>query len=237
MTTREKAAVLYLRVSTQEQAIEGISLAAQEAKLRTYCGLRELAVAEVICEAGVSGGKALQTRDGGQRVLELIKRRTVSHVVAYKLDRLFRSAADCLTVTAEWDKRGIALHLVDLGGQTLDTSSAMGRFFLTVMAGAAELERNLVSERTRDGLAHKRSMGQRTGLHARYGQRIAEDGKTLVADEREQQLLCIVQGYRQSGMSQRAIVTRLEADGFTTRRGTALGLRQVQRIMEQASVG
>ncbi len=42
-------------------------------------------------------------------------------------------------MTAGWDKTGVALHLLDMGGQTVDTGSAMGRFFMTVMAGAAEL--------------------------------------------------------------------------------------------------
>jgi len=51
-------AVLYLRVSTQEQAREGISLAAQEARLRAYCELRGLRVVEVVIDAGVSGGQA-----------------------------------------------------------------------------------------------------------------------------------------------------------------------------------
>jgi len=131
-------AVLYLRVSTQEQAREGISLAAQEAKLRAYCALRGLRIVEVVTDAGVSGGKPMHSREGGSRILDLVKRSAVAHVIAYKLDRLFRDCADCLTVTAAWDKKAIALHLVDLGGQTLDTSSAMGRFFLTVMARAAE---------------------------------------------------------------------------------------------------
>ena len=126
-------AVLYLRVSTQEQATEGISLETQEAKLRAYCALRGLTIVKVIIEAGVSAGKPLDEREGGHELLTLVRRREVAHVVSYKLDRLFRDCADCLTVTAAWDKHGVSLHLVDLGGQTLDTSTAMGRFFLTVM--------------------------------------------------------------------------------------------------------
>ena len=81
-------AVLYLRVSTQEQAREGISLAAQEAKLRAYCDLRGLQIVEVVTDAGVSGGKPMYSRAGGQRILDLVKRGAVTHVIAYKLDRL-----------------------------------------------------------------------------------------------------------------------------------------------------
>jgi len=228
-------AVLYLRVSTQEQAREGISLAAQEARLRAYCALRGLRVVEVVTDAGVSGGKPMHSRAGGQRILDLVQRSAVAHVVTYKLDRLFRDCADCLTVTAVWDKKAIALHLVDLGGQTLDTSSAMGRFFLTVMAGAAELERNLIRERTSEAMGYVKSQGRKTGGDVPYGYAVAAGG-TLVADEAEQALLDAIQSARSRGLSQRQVVAELAARGFTTRKGTALGLTQVQRIMQQAGV-
>lgn len=229
-------AVLYLRVSTQEQAREGISLAAQEAKLRAYCELRGLHVAEMVTDAGVSGGKPMHNRAGGQRILDLVHRGAVGHVIAYKLDRLFRDCADCLMVTAAWDKKGIALHLVDLGGQTLDTSSAMGRFFLTVMAGAAELERNLIRERTSEAMGYVRSQGHKTGGDVPYGYLVAADGKTLMADSDEQAMLEAIRTARSQGYSQRQVVAELAQQGFTTRKGTPLILRQVQRIMEQAQI-
>ena len=229
-------AVLYLRVSTQEQAREGISLPAQEAKLRAYCDLRGLQVVEVVTDAGVSGGKPMHSRTGGQRILDLVKRSAVAHVVTYKLDRLFRDCADCLTVTAAWDKKAIALHLVDLGGQTLDTSSAMGRFFLTVMAGAAELERNLIRERTSEAMGYVKSQGRKTGGDAPYGYAVAADGQTLVVHEQEQAMLEAIRSARQRGFSQRQVVAELTRQGFTTRKGTPLILRQVQRIMEQAQI-
>src|SRR6266576_5058844 len=71
-----------------------------------------------------------------------------------KLDRLFRDAEDALRQTKAWDRTGISLHLVDIGGQSMNTGSAMGRMFLTLMAGFAELERNLIAERTTAVLAH-----------------------------------------------------------------------------------
>ncbi len=112
---------------------------------------------KVIREEGVSAGKPLATRPGGERLLQLVARKKVKHVVALKLDRLFRDAEDALHQTKAWDKAGIALHLVDMGGQTLNTATAMGRFFLNMMAGFAELERNLIAERTATALAHKKT--------------------------------------------------------------------------------
>jgi DNA invertase Pin-like site-specific DNA recombinase len=223
-------AILYIRVSTDEQADHGVSLAAQEAKLRAYCELRGLDVAAVVIDAGVSAGKPLASREGGKRVLDLVQRKQVQAVVAYKLDRLFRNCADCLMTTEQWDKKSVALHLVDLGGQTLDTSSAMGRFFLTVMAGAAELERGLVIERTTAAMAHKKAIGQRVG-DIPYGYELADDGITLLPHEGEQALIDAVREARRRGLAQRAIVAELTRKGFTTRNGTAIQLTQVQRIL------
>ncbi len=87
----------------------------------------------------------------------MVRKGEVRHVISLKLDRLFRSAVDALSTTAEWDKSGIALHLVDMGGQSLNTGSAMGRMMLTMMAGFAQFERDLTAERTTAALAHKKA--------------------------------------------------------------------------------
>src|SRR5262245_40127695 len=131
-------AIGYVRVSTEEQAREGVSLGAQEERLRAYCAMQGLELIDVVCEPGVSGSVALLGRPAGARLAEAIRERSVEHVVALKLDRLFRDAVDALTQTRQWDRSGIALHLVDMGGQSLNSASAMGRLFLTVLAGLAE---------------------------------------------------------------------------------------------------
>jgi len=88
---------------------------------------------------GTSAGKPLGTRQGGQKLLKAIKTKKAQHVVILKLDRAFRNAADCLSTVEQWDRKGITLHIVDLGGNSIDTTSAAGRFMLTVLAGAAEM--------------------------------------------------------------------------------------------------
>ena len=110
--------------------------------------------------SGVSGMIPLAQRDGGAAVIEGLMEHSATHVIALKLDRLFRDAADALNQTRQWDKDKIALHLIDVGGQSINTSSAMGRMFITMMAGFAELERNLISERTTTALQHKKSHGE-----------------------------------------------------------------------------
>ena len=101
-----RPAIAYVRVSTEEQAREGVSLDAQARAVRSYCEMRRLPLAEVVIDAGVSAGKPLAKRDGGAAILTAVKRREVGAVIAFKLDRLFRDCADCLSVVGDWDRLG-----------------------------------------------------------------------------------------------------------------------------------
>lgn len=226
-------AIGYVRVSTEEQAAEGVSLEAQEARVRAYCAMRGLDLVEVVVDAAVSGGKPLHTREGGARVLRAVERREVAAVVALKLDRLFRDCADCLEVTRQWDRRDVALHLVDIGGQAIDTSSAMGRFFLTVMAGAAEMERNQVRERTVAALAHKRSKGERIG-QVPFGFVLGADGVHLVEEPAEQRVIALVCRLRADGLSIRAIAAVLNDDDVPAR-GGRWHRTSIDRILRRAA--
>ena len=231
-----KSAIGYVRVSTEEQAREGVSLDAQRKAIEAYCTLKGLELVELVTDPGVSAGKALSCRDGGQVVVAALASGRAQHVVAYKLDRLFRDAADCLTQTEKWDRRGVALHLVDMGGQAIDTSTAMGRFFLTVIAGAAEMERNVIRERTRAAMAHKRSKGERISGQAPFGYRFA-DGM-VVADAQEQAILADVRSLRADGLSYQKIADKLTKRGVRTRSGrpySSQGIGQLSRACTKYS--
>ncbi len=128
-----------------------------------------------------------------------------------KLDRMFRNAGDCLTTVEAWERSGIALHVVDLGGNAIDTTSAAGRFMLVVLAGAAEMERNLTRERTRSAMAVKRANGQRVGT-VPYGFDVTANGTTLVPNDSEQAVIREIQAMRAGGMTLEAI-----ADALTRR--------------------
>ena len=223
-------AIAYIRVSTEEQATEGVSIEAQEQAIKAYCTLRKLELVELVVDAGVSAGKALSKREGGNRVLQAVRKGEVDSVVSYKLDRLFRDCADCLDVTRIWDKNGTSLHLLDLGGQAVDTSSAMGRFFLTVMAGAAELERNQIRERTSAAMQHKIKKGEYTGGRVPFGFTLAADGITLEENQDEQEIRQLVQSLRSDGLSLRKIAQELQDRGYKTKTGKNWHPQQIARI-------
>ena len=184
-------AVLYIRVSTDEQARHGVSLDTQEERLRAYCAMRELEVVGVIRDEGVSAFKLLETRPGGAELLRTIAAGKAAHVVALKLDRLFRNAADALSTTEEWSRADVALHLVDMGGAAMDTASPTGRMMLTMLAGFAEFERALISERTG---RHSRTRRMREA-YARPAW-LPTHGDTLTPDRAEQTVARIRAGSR-----------------------------------------
>lgn len=228
----DNKAILYIRVSTDEQASEGISIEAQQAKLLAYCQQRGLQVVETIIDAGVSGGKYLSQRPGGQKLIALLKSRKASHIVAGKLDRLFRNAADGLWTIENWDNDGISTHLIDINGMGLDTSSPMGRMMLTMMAGFAQLERSMIRDRTKVALNHKKSTGKK------YCQSVFgwdfDDAGNAVANSAEQAIIAVIFTLRKAGKSLRAIATHLTEIGATTKRGGSWGTSTLKGILENS---
>ncbi|MFS8544027.1 MAG: recombinase family protein [Limnochordales bacterium] len=228
------AAVAYVRVSTAEQASEGVSLDAQEERLRAYCTLQGLELVELIREEGVSASKPLAERPGGKRLLELVEGRRVQHVVALKLDRLFRDAEDALHQTKVWDRAGVALHLVDMGGQTVNTATAMGRFFLSMMAAFAELERNLIAERTQAALSHKKAHRE-AYAPTPYG--FDRDGEALVENPAEQRVLMMVRTWRAQGWSLRRIAEELNRRRIPSKKGGRWHASTVRYILRNDLYG
>ncbi len=210
------AAVLYTRVSTEEQSVNGVSLKDQEEKLLSYCKLQGLDPVHVIREEGISAAKPLATRPGGQELLQLVKQGDVGHVIALKLDRLFRDAADALNVTKAWDNAGIALHLVDMGGQSMNTASAMGRFFLSTMASFAELERNLIGERTAAAMQYKK---QHKEVYSPVPYGYDREGDNLQPNKEEQKAVKLITKWRGQGWTLARIAGELTKRNIKTKRG------------------
>ena len=224
-------AVGYIRVSTEKQADHGISLDAQKAKLDAYAALYDIELVEVIVDAGVSA-KTLQ-RPGLQRALAMLDKGQADALLVAKLDRLTRSVKDLGTLVERYFSSD-AFTLLSVA-DSIDTRTAAGRLVLNVLGSVAQWERETISERTTDALHHIKRQGRKTGGDVPYGFTAAADG-TLVADVEEQAMLEAIRTARQRGYSQRQVVAELASQGFTTRKGTPLILRQVQRIMEQAQI-
>src|SRR4051812_31612516 len=116
--------VAYVRVSTEDQAVEGFSMAGQIDKLQAYATRRDLGPVTVIEDAGLSGKNT--DRPGLQRVLSMVADGHVSNVIVWRLDRLSRNLGDLVLLADTFGQAGVALHSFC---ERIDLSSATGRMF------------------------------------------------------------------------------------------------------------
>jgi DNA invertase Pin-like site-specific DNA recombinase len=220
-------AIGYIRVSTEKQADSGVSLEAQEAKIRAMAVVQGADLAEAIVDAGESA-KSLK-RPGMERLLSLVDAGLVDTVIIAKLDRLTRSVADLAELLKRFERRGVSLVSV---ADSLDTRSAAGRLVLNIMVSVSQWEREAIGERTRDAMSHKRSKGERVGTIP-FGFRMAE-GSNLEEDPAEQDILARIRQLKAAGNTTRQIAEELNRQGFTTRRGTAWRFQYVAAALKAA---
>jgi len=207
--------VAYLRVSTQEQAEKGLSLAAQRAKVTAYAALHDLELVAVVVDAGVSA-KTLD-RPGLTRALAMLGT-TVDALLVVKLDRLTRSVRDLGALVEDHFAEGSAALLSV--GEHIDTRSAAGRLVLNVLASVSQWEREAIGERTSAVMRHKASQGEHTGGAPPYGWTVATDGVRLAIHAQEQATTARARALRKQGLSLRAIAAKLAAEGRLSRTGT-----------------
>ncbi len=148
---------------------------------------------------------------------------------------VFRNASNCLQVCETWKRLGIALHLADLGGQAIDTSSAAGKMFLTMLAAFAEMERNLTSERIKAVLQKKRERGEFTGGTVPFGWRLLPGG-LLEMHDHEQETIRVARDLRAEGLSLRKIGARLHELGRQPKQSSRWHPRCIQSLLRSQVV-
>lgn len=218
------ATVAYLRVSTEQQATDGVSLDAQRAKVEAYASLYDLELVDVIVEAG--SGKSL-ARPGLQRALDMLGSGAEAFLVC-KLDRLTRSVRDLGTLIDQYFHRW---PLVSVAEQ-IDTRSAAGRLVLNVLVSVAQWERETIGERTSEALRHMQREGRYTGGHVPYGQRLGEGGE-LQPCAMELRVVGLARDWRAAGWSLRRIAAELHREGIVSRSGARFAPMQVRRMLSE----
>jgi site-specific DNA recombinase len=205
-------AVGYIRVSTTEQAIEGVSLAAQHTKIQAYAVVKDWTLVDVIRDEGVSA-KRLQ-RPGLAQVLAIVDARQVEVVIVAKLDRLTRSVSDLDRLVKLFARKGVALVSLQ---EALDPTTATGRAMMGLIAVFSQWERESIGERTRDAMQHLKAQGQV------YSRPVFDDPAILARMQRE----------RAAGRSYHQIAGALNADGLPTTRGGQWRACTVRQILQR----
>ncbi len=234
-------AIGYARVSTDKQ---GISVEAQTAKIRAIVTTKDGWTLQEVIEDDGESAKSLE-RPGMQRLLQLIDEGAIQVVVIAKLDRLTRSIRDLGTLLDRLETHRIALVSV---AESLDTASAAGRLVINIMMSVSQWEREAISERTKDILAHKKKKGERVGT-VPYGFRLKTDGlakekngKTVLMqiepEPQEQATIVEIHRLRKRGRgwTTRAIAEELNRKGLKMRGSREWTFGRVAQILKNPRI-
>jgi DNA invertase Pin-like site-specific DNA recombinase len=193
--TQPSSIVAYVRVSTTEQASEGVSLDMQTRAIHAWAEAMGHEIVAVYREEGVSAAslERPQLREAMRHALKP----SADGLVVLKLDRLTRSVQDLARLMDEFNAEGKALISVR---DSLDTTSAGGRLVANIMASVAQWEREIISERTKDALAEKRRQGVRLGRppSESVSDAVAADVRRLSADGQSQRAIASAFGLKVS---------------------------------------
>lgn len=195
------AAVGYMRVSTAEQAGSGAGLGAQRAAIEREAAHRGWEVVEFCTDAAASG-RSIAGRPALDRALRAVEGGGADVLIVAKLDRLSRSLLDFAALMARAQQRGWNLVALDLG---IDLSTPAGEFLANVMASAAQWERRIIGQRTREALAVRKAQGVRLGRPVT----LKDDVATRIRSLREQ------------GLTLASIADLLNAESVPTAQGGA----------------
>lgn len=204
--------VAYVRVSTEEQAREGVSLEAQRKKIEAWRDLNaEGAPIEFYSDEGLSGS-SMWRRRGLAAALDAAG--PYSALVVFSLSRLSRSTRDTLQIAERLERQ--KAELVSLS-ERIDTTSAAGKMVFRLLAVLAEFEKDQVSERTSSAIQHLKATGQRYSRFDDYPQEV----RARCAELRDKR------------MSYRRIAKRLQKEGYKTQQGGPWQPAVIRRLAQK----
>jgi len=212
----------YLRVSTDRQDLDN-----QRLEITNYAQANGLRVDEWL-EVEVSSRKSERQRRIEELLASLKREDTL---VVSEISRLARSMREVHNIIHDLMGKKVKLHVIKQNLRTNGENDMTTKIVINSFAMAAELERDLISQRTKNGLARAKAQGKKLGnpqLHETLlGPRIAK------ADAFAEGLRPVLSGFLASGLTQRQIVDELNSLGVKTTQGKAWGLTQVQRVIKR----
>jgi site-specific DNA recombinase len=205
-------AALYIRVSTEEQAIDGQSASAQAETLKQYCSAFGIEVYDIFMDLGISG-KSLKNRHELNRLIEACNSGLFDMVLVWKISRLSRNLKDLLYLIDIFEKHNV--HFASCS-EKFDTSTPVGRMTLQLLGSIAEFERNTIIENVKLGLREFARKGGKSSAVFGYD----NVGKSLIISENEAKIVRLIfRLYTEGAMNFSAIARHLNSLGYRTKRG------------------
>ena len=205
--------VLYTRVSTKNQADNGLSLEAQIELLRGHAKYNGYEVVAELCDEGISGRK-YENRPALNKVMDICERNGTDHILVYSLSRWARSTSDTLYLMNKLRQYGVSFHSYT---EKISTDTAFGHFFMTLLASLSELESNLISERVCAVKNYAKTNGKRY-VKQLYGFDCSQKGDMKVIPY-QMKIVKEIYEARNGGVTINQIAKILNDDGVPTING------------------
>lgn len=178
---------IYIRVSTEEQAKEGFSISAQRNKLEAYCISQGWEVIGFYVDEGISA-KDME-RPELKRMIKHIENGVIECVLVYRLDRLTRSVLDLYKLLEIFEKHDCKFKSAT---EVYDTTTAMGRMFITIVAALAQWERENMGERISMGMQEKARQGKWVPSQPPFGYILDRENDTLIIEKEEARIVKMI---------------------------------------------
>lgn len=223
----------YIRVSTERQVRDGYGLDAQRADIRRWAKAEGHRVVGWFADEGISGANGIDTREGLFDAIAAVKVRSVDGIVFTSLDRLARKMTEQEGILSEiWNVGGTAISLGDGGVLLEDDPDDPMRTAIRQMRGVfAQLERGLIRQRMRKGKEAKAAAGGYVGGAPPIGYKA--DGRRLVKDRRERQVVERIMELHRDGRSLRQIALAVTDEGLRPKRSTTWHPATIARVIER----
>lgn len=203
---------IYRRVSTDMQVEDGVSLDTQYERLKSFAHSQGWKIVDNYVDEGYSA-KNLD-RPAVQRLIEDIKEKKFDVLLIYKLDRLVRRVKDLHDILQIMDQHNVKFKSAT---EVFDTTTAMGKLFITIVGAMAEWERETIAERVYDNMLHRAEQGKRNGGMAPFGYDYNDKGQLIINEDEAKWVRFIYMKYRTMGSQN--IAKELNKNGIKTKKG------------------
>lgn len=171
---------IYIRVSTEEQVMHGLSLDAQKEALVNYAKENNMEIIYIYIDEGITARKKYTKRKEFMKLLKDVQENKFDIILFTKLDRWFRSVADYYKIQEILEKHNVNWKTIY---EHYDTSTASGRLHINIMLSVAQDEADRTSERIKSVFKHKLDNGEWLNASVPFGYKL--DNKKLVVDENQ----------------------------------------------------
>ncbi len=217
--------LIYLRVSTLDQARDGYSLAAQRKALEAWANIQKYEIVQIYADSGISG-KDIKHRPAMETMLKRIENNDISLVAVWSLSRLTRSVSDLYTLWQFFNKHKCGLVSYT---ETFDTSTPVGRAMMGLLGIFAQMEREITGERVRAAMTERAEQGKRTANEI-LGYDLEGKDSLKINEAEAEQIRFIYDSYLQ--LKNFSHVAKLcLAHGYRGKRGKTLTAEHIKRIL------